>query len=58
MDNVEGAFLPVYPSDGNMFVIDLVETGVEPVDIAEYLLKKKILQEKEHTPVNYLAIDT
>ncbi len=42
VDNVEGAFLPVYPSDGNMFVIDLVETGVEPVDIAEYLLKKKI----------------
>jgi aspartate/methionine/tyrosine aminotransferase len=42
VDNVEGAFLPVYPSDGNMFVIDLVETGVEPVDIAEYLLKKKV----------------
>ncbi|MGF7118142.1 pyridoxal phosphate-dependent aminotransferase [Methanobacterium oryzae] len=42
VDNVEGAYLPVYPSDGNMFVIDLVETGVEPVNIAEYLLKKKI----------------
>jgi aspartate aminotransferase len=42
VDNVEGAFLPVYPSDGNMFVIDLYETGVEPIDVAEFLLERKI----------------
>lgn len=42
VDNVEGAFIPVYPSDGNMLVIDIFETGVEPVDLSEFLLKKKI----------------
>jgi aspartate aminotransferase len=42
VDNVDGAFLPVYPSDGNMFVIDLYETGVEPIDVAEFLLERKI----------------
>jgi len=42
VDNVDGAFLPVYPSDGNMFVIDLYETGIEPIDVAEFLLERKI----------------
>jgi aspartate/methionine/tyrosine aminotransferase len=42
VDNVKGAFIPVYPSDGNMLVIDLEETGVEPVDVAEFLLERKI----------------
>jgi len=42
VDAVDGAFLPVYPSDGNMFVIDLHETGVEPIDVAEFLLDRKI----------------
>jgi hypothetical protein len=39
---VEGAFLPVYPSDGNMLVIDIYKTGVEPVDVVEFLLERKI----------------
>ncbi|MEN4007162.1 MAG: pyridoxal phosphate-dependent aminotransferase [Methanobacteriaceae archaeon] len=42
VDNIEGAFIPVYPSDGNMLVIDLHEAGVEPVEVAEYLLSRKI----------------
>jgi len=42
VDAVDGAFLPVYPSDGNMFVIDLYETGIEPIDVAEFLLERKI----------------
>lgn len=42
IDEVEGTFIPVYPSDGNMLAIDIAETGVEPVDVAEYLLDKKI----------------
>lgn len=42
VEQVEGAFLPVYPSDGNMMVIDLYSTGVTPLSISEYLLDKKI----------------
>jgi len=42
VDNVEGAFIPVYPSEGNMLVIDLHEAGVEPVEVADYLLLRKI----------------
>jgi len=42
VDNVDGAFIPVYPSDGNMLAIDIYETRVEPVDVAEFLLKRKI----------------
>ncbi|MBC7112377.1 MAG: pyridoxal phosphate-dependent aminotransferase, partial [Methanothermobacter sp.] len=42
VDEVEGAFLPVYPSNGNMMAIDIYETGVNPVDLTDYLLKRKI----------------
>jgi aspartate/methionine/tyrosine aminotransferase len=42
VDEVEGAFIPVYPSDGNMIAIDIVGTGIEPVDLAEFLLERKI----------------
>lgn len=42
VDHVEGAFIPVYPSDGNMMAIDLYDTGIKPIDVAEYLLDKNI----------------
>ncbi|GAB6055804.1 pyridoxal phosphate-dependent aminotransferase [Methanobacterium movens] len=42
VDQVEGAFLPVYPSDGNMIAIDLKETGIDPQVMADYLIDKKI----------------
>ncbi len=42
VDKVENAFLPVFPSDGNMLAIDVHDTGVSPLDISEYLLDKKV----------------
>lgn len=42
VDEVEGAFIPVYPSDGNMMAIDIHDTGVKPSDMIDYLLKCKI----------------
>jgi aspartate/methionine/tyrosine aminotransferase len=42
VDQVENAFLPVFPSDGNMLAIDVYDTGVSPLDISEYLLDKKV----------------
>jgi aspartate/methionine/tyrosine aminotransferase len=42
IDEIEGVFLPVYPSDGNMMVIDLENVGIDPKDMANYLLDKKI----------------
>jgi aspartate/methionine/tyrosine aminotransferase len=38
VDRVDGAFLPVYPSKANMFVIDLSATGVNPEIAEERLL--------------------
>jgi len=42
VDQVENAFLPVFPSDGNMLAIDIYDTGVSPLDISEYLLDNKV----------------
>ncbi len=42
VDEVEGTFIPVYPSNGNMMAIDIYETGVAPGDLTDYLLKRKI----------------
>lgn len=42
VDQVEGAFIPVFPSDGNMIAIDLYDTGVTPMEISEYLLDRKV----------------
>ncbi|MBU4536059.1 MAG: pyridoxal phosphate-dependent aminotransferase [Euryarchaeota archaeon] len=42
VDQIEGVFLPVYPSDGNMIAIDLKETGIDPQVMANYLCDKKI----------------
>jgi aspartate aminotransferase len=38
VEKVDGAFLPVYPSKANMFVIDLEATGVNPETLEERLL--------------------
>ncbi len=42
VDQVEGAFIAVYPSDGNMMAIDMVDTGVTPREMADYLIERKI----------------
>lgn len=42
VDQVEGAFIPVYPSNANMLAIDLYETGIKPPELAEYLLDRGI----------------
>jgi aspartate/methionine/tyrosine aminotransferase len=42
VDEIKGAFIPVYPSNGNMLAIDLKGTGINPKEIADYLLEKKI----------------
>ena len=42
VEKVSGAFIPVYPSQGNMMAIDLKNTGVSPLEISEYLLDRKI----------------
>ncbi len=38
VDSIKGAFLPVYPSHTNMFVIDISETGINPDDVEKKLL--------------------
>jgi len=43
VDQVSGAFLPVYPSKANMFVIDLSETGVNPEAVEEKLLHEYLV---------------
>jgi len=42
IDETEGAFIPVYPSDANMLAIDLKSTGIDPQDMADYLLSRKV----------------
>ncbi|TET91287.1 MAG: pyridoxal phosphate-dependent aminotransferase [Methanomassiliicoccales archaeon] len=38
VDKIEGAFLPVYPSFTNMFVIDVSELGIDPDKFEEKML--------------------
>ncbi|UCF08566.1 MAG: pyridoxal phosphate-dependent aminotransferase [Thermoplasmata archaeon] len=38
VDAVEGAFLPVYPSHTNMFVIDISQTGIDPDEVEKKML--------------------
>ncbi len=42
VDGIDGLFIPVYPSDGNMLAIDMYELGIEPIDVSEFLLGRKI----------------
>lgn len=42
VDEIDGVFLPVYPSSANMMVIDLSGAGIDPEDMSTYLLKKGV----------------
>jgi aspartate aminotransferase len=42
VDQIEGAHIAVYPSDGNMMAIDMIDTGVTPREMADYLIERKI----------------
>ena len=50
VDPIDGVFLPVYPSDANMMAIDLSGAGINPKDMANYLIDKKLFtREGEYT---------
>ena len=50
VDPIDGVFLPVYPSDANMMAIDLTGAGINPKDMANYLIDKKLFtREGEYT---------
>ena len=50
IEPIEGVFLPVYPSDANMMVIDLSGAGINPKDMSNYLIEKKLFtREGEYT---------
>jgi aspartate/methionine/tyrosine aminotransferase len=38
VEKIDGAFLPVYPSSTNMFVIDIGEIGIDPDEVQKKLL--------------------
>ncbi len=40
VDQIEGAYLPVYPSQGSMFVIDIEDTKRSPEYVANDMLKR------------------
>ena len=42
VDELENVFIPVYPSDGNMMVIDMYDADLDPRKVADYLLNKGI----------------
>ncbi|MCL2115383.1 MAG: pyridoxal phosphate-dependent aminotransferase [Methanobrevibacter sp.] len=42
VDEIEGIFIPVYPSNANMLAIDLKGVGIDPKVMADHLLEKKI----------------
>lgn len=42
VDQVEGTFVPGYPSNANMMAIDMYNTNIKPVDVADYLLARGI----------------
>lgn len=39
VEKIDGLHLPVYPSSTNMFAIDMEETGIDPTELQEVLLK-------------------
>lgn len=42
VDEIDGVFLPVYPSSANMMAIDLSGAGIDPEDMSTYLIDKKV----------------
>ena len=54
IEPIEGVFLPVYPSDANMMVIDLSGAGINPKDMSNYLVDKKLFtREGEYTSEDF-----
>ena len=54
IDTVDGVFLPVYPSDANMMVIDLSGAGINPKEMSNYLIGKKLFtREGEYTSEDF-----
>ena len=50
VDEVDGVFLPVYPSDANMMAVDVSGAGINPKELSNYLFKKGIFaREGEYT---------
>jgi len=50
IEPIEGVFLPVYPSDANMMAIDLSGAGINPKEMSNYLVNKKLFtREGEYT---------
>lgn len=49
VEGVDGAALPIFPAKGNMFIIDLQETGVDPAALEERML----LDHKVHVRQGY-----
>lgn len=50
VDKISDVFLPVYPSSANMMVIDVSKAGINPKDLSQYLLERKIFtREGEYT---------
>jgi aspartate/methionine/tyrosine aminotransferase len=51
---IEGAYLPVYPSQGSMFVIDISGTGKTSESVASEMLKRGFfIREAEYTTRRY-----
>ena len=54
IEPIEGVFLPVYPSDANMMVIDLSGAGINPKEMSNYLIKKGLFtREGEYTSEDF-----
>ena len=50
IEPIEGVFLPVYPSDANMMAVDLSGAGINPKEMSNYLVGKKLFtREGEYT---------
>ena len=54
IEPIEGVFLPVYPSDANMMVIDLSGAGINPKEMSKYLVSKNLFtREGEYTSEDF-----
>ena len=50
IDEIDGVFLPVYPSDANMMAVDVSGAGINPKVLSNYLFKRGIFaREGEYT---------
>jgi len=50
VDEIDGVFLPVYPSDANMMAVDVSGAGINPKVLSNYLFKRGIFaREGEYT---------